>query len=447
MNTKNKPPESMVQLTVLVALLEFETWSDTTFTLTRELLGGLSSFVNDELATIVRWLPGERFKDREDEHQTHEAMDSWYLYHVLFNVARLARVGNKSAGNILRRSLPYAIRVAKRFAYRWPIFFNLKTLDVIQSEAQKGSGGENDVSGLYALLMLHAFQLYKDEAYLDEAKRAARAMEGFGFGLSYQTNTTGFAAEATLRLWKLTGEQRYFDLTMVALANIFDNMSLWEPRYENARWYSTYFGLYPLRGAPYIAAYEEVEALAKFCELLRLGGEDLPRSVTLLATEFGKWLLSRGWQYYPGEVPPSMLAAKPRNGALRRELSIPLEDLQDGQQQSGQVGQEIYGAGLALVCTTRHYRRIAKQPFILFCEYPLEDIGANRFRVIGDPGMSCSVRVIPTGPNDEVSESVISVRGSKRHKMLRSVEGHIQLEVRGNDILVMKSTPRKRRAD
>ena len=371
-DTKNKPPESMVQLTVLVALLEYERWSGTRFSLTHELIAGLPAFFNEEIGTVVRWLPRARFGEREDEHQTHEAMDSWYLYHVLFNLSRLAASGHAQARRLLERSLPYAIRVARRFAYRWPIFFNLETLDIIQAEASKGSGGENDVSGLYALVMLHAHELFGDQTYLDEAQKAAAAMEGFGFGLSYQTNTTLFAAEAAMRLWRLTQQQRYFDLALVALANVFDNMSIWQCAYGNAHAYSTYFGLYPLRGAPYIAAYEEVEALGKFHQLAEFCDDGLPPSVTLLLSEYAKWLLSRGWQYYPSELPEHVLAAKTRNGKVRRELSIPLEDLQDGMEASGQVGQEIYGAGLALVCATRHFRPIAGRDYFLFCEYPAD---------------------------------------------------------------------------
>lgn len=437
---KNKPPESMVQLTVLVALLEYQTWSGAkALNAIDEILATLPTFVDPEVGSVVRWLPGERFGEREDEHQTHEAMDSWYLYHVLFNLARLTEAGNAAARKIFQTSLPYAIRVAKRFAYRWPVFFNLKTLDVIQAEAQKGSGGENDVSGLYALVMLHAHQIFGDDAYLEEAKRASDAMEGFGFGLTYQTNTTGFAAEATLRLWKLTGEKRYFDLTMVALANVFANMSLWEPGYGNARWYSTFFGLYPLRGAPYIAAYEEVEALAKFHEFLRLGGDDLPASVTLLITEFAKWFISRGWYYYPKELPPQVVASKARNGVVRRELAIPLEDLQDGLKQSGEVGQEIYGAGLALVCATRHYHHVPGRQFLLFCEYPVQRLSKTRYRAIGDPGMTCSLRLIPGNPNVRIREDVLSISGSKRHKVARSVEGHMTYEIRGGDVITVRS--------
>src|SRR5581483_8968925 len=108
---------------------------------------------------------------------------------------------------------PYAMRVARRFDYRWPIFFDLKSLEIVRAEASPGKGGENDVAGLYALVMLHAHSLFGEGEYLIEARRAADALRGLGFRIGYQMNTTGFAAEAMLRLWKLTADRAYLRLS------------------------------------------------------------------------------------------------------------------------------------------------------------------------------------------------------------------------------------------
>lgn len=435
---KSKPPESMVQLTVLVALLEYSMWSGKRLALARDLFDNLQTFVDREIGSIVRWLPHERFEKREDEHQTHDAMDSWYLYHVLFNLTRLATAGNRRARKLLKDSLPFAVRVAHRFGYRWPIFFNLHTLDIIQAEASKGRGGENDVAGLYALVMLHAYEIFDDPAYLREAKSASKKLEGLGFGLSYQTNTTGFAAEAMLRLALITGEEHYLELSNICLANIFHTTAIWERSYGHARFYSTFFSLYPLPDAPYVAAYEELEALAKFFEYLRIGGDAIPRPVKFLMCEYAKHLLSRGWSYYPGELPKETLAPKSRNGRVVRELAIPLEDLQDGTQQSGQVGQEVYGAGLALVCTTRHFHRIPDQPLLLFCEYPMFPLTKLRYRVAGDSDLRCFVRLISTDPNLILDEDDLGVVKSSPLGRSRSVEGHVVLEVRGGDTIAVR---------
>ena len=438
-----KPPESMVQLSVLVALMEYEVWSGEQLCVVRDLTRCLGAFFDDEIGSVVRWLPGAHFDQREDEHQTHEAMDSWYLYHVLFNLTRLTRAGVPVARRLLKKSLPYAVRVARRFGYRWPIFFNLKTLDIIQAEATKGSGGENDVSGLYALVMIHAYDIFDEPEYLEEAKRAAHALEGLGFRVAYQTNTTGFAAEAMLRLALLTGEERYRTLSHICIANIFDTMAIWQRSYGYSQSYSTFFSLYPLRDAPYVAAYEELEMLAKTYEYLRLGGDTVPPSVKLLMCEYTRHLLSRGWGYYPGELPEGVIAPKARNGRVVRELAVPLEDLQDGTKQSGAVGQEVYGAGLALVCTTRHFHRVPGTPLLLFCEFPLFAESKLRFRVAGTADMHCALRLISTDPNLVPDEKMLRMK--RTGTVRRSVEGHVLVEVCGGEVVTVRSPARKRR--
>ena len=119
-----------------------------------------------------------------------------------------------------------------------------------------------------------------------------------------------------------------------------------------------------------MAPYEELEALAKFYEYLKMGGASLRPSVRRLIAEYCKFALDRGWHYYPAALPPGAIALKQRNGRIERNLAIPLEDLQDGFEQSGQVGQEVYGAGLALVCATRYYIQLPVADVQVFCEYP-----------------------------------------------------------------------------
>lgn len=441
---QTKPPESMVQLTVLVGLLEYQAWSNEKLSLARELVDVLPSFFDEEIGCVVRWLPGARFSKREDEHQTHEAMDSWYLYHVLFNLARLAQQDIGRARTLFKKSLPYAIRVARRFGYRWPIFFNLKTLDIVQAQAAPGKGGENDVSGLYALVMLHAYQLFGDQLYLDEAIAAARALQGLGFQMLYQTNTTMFAAEAMLRLYLLTNDEHYLYLSYICVANLFNMMAIWERRYGHGREFSSFFGLYPLRGAPYTAAYEEAETLAKFFHFIELGGDVLADSVKRLMCEYGRHLLGRGWSYYPAELSTQTVASKSRNGHIARELAIPLEDLQDSNEQSGKVGQEIYGAGLALVCVTRYFHRVAKLPVLVFCEHPLF-VQDGRFRVAGDTGSRCKLRVISTDPNVDPRAFAIRVGRAAVKDTRLTIEGHLEIDVRGGDVVsVVKHAKRRK---
>ena len=54
---------------------------------------------------------------------------------------------------------------------------------------------------------------------------------------------------------------------------------------------------------------------------------------------------------------------------------IALEDIQDGWNKSGQVGQEVYGAGNAFGILARHYIKVPGRDFMIFTDYPA--IGAK----------------------------------------------------------------------
>lgn len=438
-----KPPESMVQFTVAINTAEYDRWRNEQSELAPALRRLAPNFFNKELQTIVRWLPGELFEPSQaEDNMSHEAMDSWYFYHALFNVFRFAREGDAVAKDLFERSLPYAIRVAHRFNYHWPIFFDLTTLDIIRAEAKPGEGGETDVAGLYALVMVHAHEMFGDVEYRHEAEIAVSHLHGLGFNLAYQLNTTGFAAEAALRLWKMTRKGRYLELAEVCLANLFDNMWLWQGGYGNAAHYRTFFGLFPLRDAPYLAPYEELEAHAKFHEFLALGGDDVRPSLRLLIAEFLRYSLDRCWYFYPDALPPNAIAEKVRNGSIERALTVPLEDLQDGFAESGQVGQELYGAGMPFVMTSRHYMNLTCGA-VAYSSYPMFDFVHNgergaTWRAGGDPVLAAELRVFmsdrnwtPCGVSAHtlVGEVRVPIRGTI------SPEGHAVFPIRGGQTI------------
>ena len=87
--------------------------------------------------------------------------------------------------------------------------------------------------------------------------------------------------------------------------------------------------------------------------------------------EYMKYLLHRGRFYYPQELPAKAIAKKAKEGHIDRKLWVPLEDLRTGWQQSGQVGQEVYGSAAAFVATSRAYQRDPRCPILIFCEYPV----------------------------------------------------------------------------
>jgi hypothetical protein len=154
------PPEIMVQLAVLMPLTDYYDWCKTELPAIKKIQNGLDAFYNKELGTITRFLPAlAEDLDGAEEQLKPNIMDSWYLHHPLLNLCRLALRGNKQGKTLFLDSLNFAIKVAHHFNYEWPVLYNMETLEPIKAETVPGMGGEKDVAGLYALVMLHAWNL------------------------------------------------------------------------------------------------------------------------------------------------------------------------------------------------------------------------------------------------------------------------------------------------
>jgi hypothetical protein len=245
------PPEIMVQLAVLLPLQDYMEWGAHQLEVMEKIMEGLPAFYNKELRTIMRWHPAVADKmEGEEEQKKPLVMDSWYLHHPLLNLSRLALKGNQVAKKMFLDSLEFAINVAHHFKYRWPVFYKMDTLEVVKAETKPGEGGEKDVAGIYAHVMLQAWELTKKKRYLNEAEKAAKTLQGLGFTLFYQANNTAFAAGAMLRLFKETKNELYLELSYLCLANIFKNVHLWECNYGYGKHFPSFFSLFPLLLTP-----------------------------------------------------------------------------------------------------------------------------------------------------------------------------------------------------
>ncbi|WP_144051803.1 hypothetical protein [Fibrisoma limi] len=403
--SSEKPPESMVQLCVLVPMLAYQAWKGRPSKLAEQLLQSVPSFYRDDLKTVVRWLPGQPFQKSElSEEEDHDKMDSWYLFHILMNLGRLALQGDETARDIFLKSLDFAIEAAHRFRYEWPVFYHVKTLEVLKSETKPGEKGEQDVPGVYTYVMMQAFELTNDARYLREAEQSAGKLIGSGFNLLYQTNITIMSAQALAKLWKTTGNRLYFDLSRLCIANTIAKMWAWDCSFGFGKNYNTFMGVSCLKDASYIAAYEEGESFATALDYLRIVGPDASPALSLMLAEYMKYLLNRGRHYYPYELPDDAVADQPKEGHIRRQLTIPLEDLRTGWEQAGQVGQEIYGSASAFVAAAYAYQRHEKMPLTVFIEYPVIESGFRDnqpgqgeyfVHLAGVPELSCRLRILP----------------------------------------------------
>ena len=336
-------PDSMVQMAVLAAVRRYEAATGQGDALGDRLQAGIHRFFDPQLKTFRRYLDAAT-----GDKAIHE-VDSWYLYHPLVNLARLAQRGDEQARGLLFASLDFAIDTARHFSYLWPILFDMRDLSVIKQARSDQGRGQTDVGGLYAYLMLQAFELTDDKRYVAEAKAAFRAMDGMRFNTAYQTNLTAWGAVAALKLWRLSGDDGFLMRSHVFIANLLHNVELWDSRLNHAGAYANFFGLTCLHDGPYMAAFEIYETYDAMGEYLAIGGDDLPEATRLLLGEFRRRTRDVAWYFYPDTLPKKVLATTVKNGRIDRGLSLPLEDLYGDGQPAGQVGQEIYGAGAALI--------------------------------------------------------------------------------------------------
>ncbi|HEY0958290.1 MAG TPA: hypothetical protein VGE05_03345 [Novosphingobium sp.] len=366
--TAAEHPDSMVQLSLLSAIRDWGDWYGRKHPLEAAIGRGLKRFHDPKLKTMRRYLPDVG----DDKNQ--DAVDSWYLYHPMLNLANLALAGDEVAEDLFLRSIDYGIRAAQHFCYKWPIQFDITDFSVITPIAPADQRGQTDVGGIYAWVMLQAFEMTGESRFLQEARNALDAARGMRFDLNYQANLTAWGAAACIRLWRITNQKTYLALSYVYLASFFHNAQLWESEIGHARHYSNFLGVTCLQDAPYMALYECFDSFAAFERFLDLGGPDLIPAAKMLVTEYCRYALHRAWFYYPDALPPEALATENRNGEIDRKLSFPVEDLYPDGQPAGQVGQEIYGAGAAMIFATRAFHNVEGAPFLVFCDHFLRAV-------------------------------------------------------------------------
>ena len=382
-------PDSMVQLSVLSAVHDWGKWQGKPDPLEGELAAGLSKFYDSKLGTIRRYLPNVG-KDKDAD-----AVDSWYLYHPMLNLANLALDGDAAARKLFLKGLEYGIKAAHHFRYQWPVQYNVQDFSIITKDAPADGRGQTDVGGIYAWVMLQAFELTDDKRYLDEARAALDAAMGLRFNVNYQANLTAWGAAACMRLWRITKNDIYLELSYVYLASFFHNSVIWQSRLGHAKHHPVFMGVTCLQDAPYMAMYECFDSYAAFERYLDDSGPDLEPAARMLIAEYCKYALTRAWYYYPDALPPEAIAEKPRetNGHIDRKLSFPLEDLYPDGKQAGQVGQEIYGSGAAFIFATRSYHPVDDAPFTLYCNHfirAMERTGKGVLSISLDGGETCT---------------------------------------------------------
>jgi hypothetical protein len=220
---------------------------------------------------------------------------------------------------------------------------------------------------------------------------------GLRFDLVYQANLTSWGAVACVRLWRITGDERYLSQSYTYLAGFFHNSIIWESRIGTARDFDNFLGVTCLHDAPYMAMYECFESFVGFEEYLAQAGSGLDPAARMLISEYCKYALHRAWFYYPDALPADAIHdGDHQSGVINLDLSFPLEDLYADGQKAGQVGQEIYGCGGAFAFATRSHHWVENAPFRLFCNAFIrahERTGERTVSIHLDGGENCVANV------------------------------------------------------
>ena len=343
-------PDSMVQLTVLASIRDYEIWSGTKAPIGAELAAGLGKFYDPGLKTIRRYLPNVG-KDK-DKH----AVDSWYLYHPLLD-ARPSRDRRRrsSAKRLFEDRSTIAIKAARHFNYSWPIQFKVDSFEVIVEARNDDGLGQTDVGGIYAYVMLQAFELTDDKRFLRRGARGDRCCQGHAVRaqLSGQPYCLGRGS-----LHAAVADHRRRILSAAKLCLPGELLPQYRDLGVRDRRTRATTQLPRRHRAPRRAVHGDLRMLRQLRRVRALpqGQRTRPRPVRALAGQRILQLCAGSRLVLLSRCAARrcrLAEARIRNGHIDRKLSFPVEDLYVDGQQAGQVGQEIYGAGAAFVFASR----------------------------------------------------------------------------------------------
>jgi hypothetical protein len=268
------------------------------------------------------------------------------------------------------------------------------------------------------------------------------------FSLNYQANLTAWGAAACIRLWRITNDKSHLEQSYVYLASFFHNAQMWESRIGSAANFPNFLGVTCLQDAPYMAVYECFDSFAAFERYLDYGGPDLIAAARLLVTEYCRYALDRAWFFYPDALPEEALAKKNRNGHIDRKLSFPLEDLYSDGQPAGQVGQEIYGAGSAMVFASRMFHRVAGAPFRLYSDhfvrgaFRVSDQALN-LRLDGEPAIEARLGLAREGRR-ALPRAILRNQAGEVFEPVLTAKDRIEWQVPATAGLVLTWQPARR---
>ncbi len=400
--------EAITQLDVLSALLRYDSRSPTSELIISRLRQTIPDFFEPTIGPRGMFVNSGPIGSVPPQQRG----DTWYELGHAIKVAEIAlRTGDIELTRYARDSADTWINFAEFFDYEFPQFYRFaRPPDITWS----GTGREPDAAGGYAYLMLLVQDLTGDVRYGKQAERSLLSISGrdYLFGYAYETHMTAATLLAAMRLYARTDDPRFLDPFNLALANLLRLSWIWEadyghmldetdPEWLSDEWWNlaprrrTFFGLSPTQRGAVITPKEQYEAWLLVAETLRVGRGKLSPDVELLLSEFYAQTLITTPTALPPLLDVESVTTNPRAyptvQSTNPALWIPLEDMRDGWDLHGAIGQQIYGGGMPIAMAAESVVEVAPGALV-YSSYPVVALAAETFTVAGLPSTFAMIR-------------------------------------------------------
>ena len=372
-NDYRTTPELLTHVDVVEALVRYELATGKRTQLGSDMRSNMATgvFFNEQLRVLMDWA-GTGVIGAGSQG------DTWYTLFVHIKFAHLALLGETWAEDQLLKSIDFVIMLGRKMQYRFPTFFRY-----VGQERVYGGAEHSDAMG-YAYLMLQMHELRPDNrTFLAEARAAYQEGQGRSLfngsfdGLMYERPFPSLGCVALAKLANITAKPSLYDEALRAAASMLQ----WITPYQVAHGYRgavPSFMALSAMASSYSAAFETHQSLRYLTECLELSKGHWPTEAVQLFSAVTKHASGVARSAYPDVLPAYALSGvgcptvfmgnidcmlhstnASGNGWLNdRSVMVPVEDLvweshraeadQHGAlPECGQVGQEIYGAGLA----------------------------------------------------------------------------------------------------
>jgi hypothetical protein len=378
--------------------------------------------------------------------------DAWqYLFPLAMAGDYAREFGSETAKQTFLKAADDVVAAGRHLGYVFPLRINA------DFSLPDGSRYEYDCTGAYVYLMLLYHYFTGKSEYIQEGRAAADRLLQIGCEFPYEFTTTALAPIALLRLYKLTGDQRYLDGIAIPFAALLRHTWLFNPSYGEYRG-RTLFLLTEAMPGIYANGWEEATMIHYLNEFLREGWEVIPASVREMTCELLRWKgVSAADSLAPMFPDPSIIyKGTPRQWFIpvNHAWNIPLEgfgylEWDDGemQNQPGRVSQAPYCFGMLPEAALLLFHPLDGQsmlyveaPIILkksdWATFTFQTLGGRapfRAALQGNAGMLAEVSVQAKDiGGSNASRSVKLERDAKSSRLWFSVSPNVEHTIRLN---------------